>query len=256
MEKDLEKQNLINLDPSSSMLGNNHDHTKGRQWIVHGLVFVFICSISAGVGVATFFGQRATELALFQTQFDGTIQQVQGTLQFGLSQKFAASRLLNKVVHVAFLLQYPLHSLIPIHSCTISSLQLYAYAAKYGYGTTFGQSPPYFTLPGMQNISAELYLLGGNLRGTEWHPLVTNDTRSAWETWAKQNIAVQTKGLAPNIFKTINTTAYKYGICNKTSATTYARVSGTIVGGDPRFQHWLFPIWQGISIPLSPSSIL
>ena len=40
------------------------------------------------------------------------------------------------------------------------------------------------------------------------------------------------------------TTAYQYGICNKTSLTTKARVSGTIIGGDPRFKHWLFPLWQ------------
>ena len=87
---DLE-QNLI---PSTSL--SYHISKKRKEYFyIHGLVFVFICCLAAAGGVATFFGQRALELAVFKTAFDGTIQQLPNTVQIGLSQKFAASRLLN-----------------------------------------------------------------------------------------------------------------------------------------------------------------
>ena len=170
---DLE-QNLI---PSTSL--SYHISKKRKEYFyIHGLVFVFICCLAAAGGVATFFGQRALELAVFKTAFDGTIQQLPNTVQIGLSQKFAASRLLNK---------------------------LYTFSVENGCGTTKGQSPPFFTLPGLQNYSLEFKTLGGSLRGVEWHPFVDNNTRPAWESWAKQNIASQTVG-SPGFFKTINAT--------------------------------------------------
>ena len=170
MEKDLE-QNIL---PTSSL-------DKRKVWILHGLVFGFICCLSAGVGVATFFGQRAVELAAFQAQFDGNVQQLQNTMQTGLSQKFSASRLVNK---------------------------LYAYGSAYGYGTTYGQKPPFFTLPGITNYTLEIIKLGGSLRDVNWLPFVDNNTRPAWEAWAKKNIQSQTQGLnlPPSVFTTINAT--------------------------------------------------
>ena len=236
-EKDLE----MNLD-------NDHN-IKKRNWLLHAVVFVFLCCLSAGIGYATFFGQRQVELTVFQTQFDGTVQLITNSLQLSLKQKFAASRLLNK---------------------------MYSTAAKHGYGTSYGQQPPYLILPGYQNFSVEITLLGGFIRGLELHPLVDETTRPAWESWAKNNIASLADGMSPSFYKVINTTgesrdhsihcvyttnitslyplsvfdrprfitAYKYGICNKTSLTAKARVSGTIIGGDPRFKHWLFPLWQ------------
>ena len=173
MANDLE-ENLV--QPSLDIL---QKRGQKREWIIHGLVLLVICCLSAGGGVATFFGQRALELAVFRIQFDGSLQQLQNTVQIGLSQKFAASRLLNK---------------------------LYSYGTAYGCGTTFGQTPPFFTLPGIQNYSTEFKALGGSLRGLEWHPLVDNNTRAEWELWAKKNIAVQTDGLSPSFFKTINAT--------------------------------------------------
>lgn len=41
----------------------------------------------------------------------------------------------------------------------------------------------------------------------------------------------------------MNVTAYKYGIYNKNGGKQQ-RASNVIPGGDPRFQHWLFPVWQ------------
>ena len=161
-----------NLVPSSGKF----EKKKCRQWIFHAATFVFICCISAGAGVALFFSQRATELTVFKIQLDGTISQLQRTIQSGLSQKFAASRLLNKI---------------------------YAFSAEYGYGTTYGQSPPFFLLPGIQNYSLELMTLG-DIRGTEWHPLVDNNTRPAWESWAKE--IIKTQGLSPSVFNTVNNT--------------------------------------------------
>ena len=166
-------------DLEKNLVSGDDQIKKRNDRLVHGLVASFICCISAGAGVAIFFGQRATELAIFKTQFDGTIQQLQSTIQIGLSQKYAASRLLNK---------------------------LFTYGAESGCGTTYGQSPPFFTLPGFQHFSDEIKTLGGSLRGIQWNPLVNNNTRTEWELWAKKNIAVQTVGLPPSVFNTINAT--------------------------------------------------
>ena len=160
---------------------NNTDHKFKKkyckiEWLIHGLAFLFICCISAGAGIAIFFGERATEIAIFKTEFEGTIHQLQSTVQAGLAQKFAASRLLNKI---------------------------YAYADWYGYGTEYGQKAPYFLLPGIQNYTIELMTLS-DVRGSEWHPLVDNTTRPAWELWAKQIILKQ--GFSPTVLRTINNT--------------------------------------------------
>ena len=153
---------------------------KRNHQVIHGLVFLLFCCLSGGAGIATYFGRKSVELSKFQTEFNGNFEQLQSILQYALSQKFATSRLLNK---------------------------MYSVAVKHGYGTTLDQKPPFFTLPGYQNYSSELIQLGGNLRGTEWHPLVVeNNTRSAWESWAKKNIASQAAGMSPSVFNTINAT--------------------------------------------------
>ena len=146
------------------------------EWLIHGLAFVFICCISAGAGLAIYFGKRATEVAVFKSEFDGTIHQLESTIQTGLAQKFAASRLLNKI---------------------------YAFNEYFGYGTSYGQKAPYFLLPGIQNYTIELMTLG-DVRGSEWHPLVDNTTRPAWEQWTKQ--IIKTQGLSPTVLRTINNT--------------------------------------------------
>ena len=101
----------------------------------------------------------------------------------------------------------------------------------------------------------------GTLRGIGWYPLLdtTNtSTRPAWEAWAKKNIITQTVNLpfpdSRTAFNTINNTAYKYGIYNKTSATSRAR-DGNVIGGDPRFAHWIFPAWQVAPLGTSSSAI-
>lgn len=102
----------------------------------------------------------------------------------------------------------------------------------------------------------------GTLRGIGWYPLLdtTNtSTRPAWEAWAKQNIITQTMNLpfpdSQIAFNFMNNTAYKYGIYNKTSATTRAR-DGDVIGGDPRFARWIFPAWQVAPLAISTSAFL
>ena len=53
----------------------------------------------------------------------------------------------------------------------------------------------------------------------------------------------------------MNTTAYKYGIYNKTSPTTKAPAGNVVPGGDPRFDHWLFPVWQQAPLATTVSSV-
>lgn len=88
------------------------------------------------------------------------------------------------------------------------------------------------------------------------NPLVDtsiNTTRPAWEAWARKNIAPQTFGVKGNqsAFNTINSTAYKFGIWYKNANNKQVRANDVIVGGDPRFKNWLFPVWQ--HVPLSDS---
>ena len=174
----IQKVNIMtNLEENLVHSTSEKEKTVKRdRCCIHGLVIVLICCISAGAGLALFFSQRATELTVFKIQLDGTISQLQRTIQLGISKKQSASRLLNKI---------------------------YAYAAEYGYGTTYGQSPPFFLLPGIQNYTLELMTLG-DVRGTEWHPLVDNNTRPAWELWTKE--IIKTQGLSPSVFHTVNNT--------------------------------------------------
>ena len=191
---------------SSNVLNDNLDkiEVKRQNWVKHGLFVFLFCCIAVGVGVGTYYGTYATQFIAFQTQFQSSSTQLQFSIQAGLIQKCAASRLIGK---------------------------LFRQAATLGCGTTPGEAPPYMTLPGFQGYVDEISLLAGNPRAIEWAPLVdtTNPaTRSAWEAWAKKNIALQTAGYDASIFKIINTTAYEYGICNKTSATTKARAGNVI----------------------------
>ena len=208
---------------SSSNINNDDldgEEIKQQNWVKHGLFLFFFCCVSAGVGVGTFFGTYNQQLTSFQTQFQSSATQLQVEILAGLVQKVAASRLIRKMI---------------------------GHAAKLGCGTTSGEAPPFMTLPGFQEYAEEISFLAGSPRAIEWAPLVdtTNAaTRLSWEVWSKKNIAVQTTGFDPSVFKTINTTAYTYGIYNKTSATTKARAGDVIPGADPRFDHWLFPIWQ------------
>ena len=134
--------------------------------------------------------------------------------------------------------------------------KMYGTAAHYGYGLTYGQKPPFFSLPGYEIFFTELATLGGYLRSMNWNPLVdtTNtSTRTAWENWAKKNIVPQTYGLPGNQseFNTINTTSYKYGIYTRNSKG-FVRADDVVPGGDPRFKNYLFPVWQ--VAPLATSS--
>ena len=103
-----------------------------------------------------------------------TVVLLENQIAFGFKQKFAVSRLLQK---------------------------LYGQAVKHGYGLTYGQKPPFFSLPGYEGFFTELQTLGGYLRSMNWNPLVdtTNTSmRPAWEAWAKENIVPQTYGLPGN----------------------------------------------------------
>ena len=107
--------------------------------IKNALTFFVLCGLSAGIGFATFSTQRQSQLIVFQNAVDSSVLQLQFTVQAALSQKFAASRLVGK---------------------------LFGHATKLGYGTTYGQELPTFTLPGYQDITTEILTLAGNLRGT------------------------------------------------------------------------------------------
>ena len=192
---------------------------KGRYWIIHVCVILIFCGFSGGIGYASYDSQRAPQLAAFHTQFLGTTSQLQISMQSTFTQYFSASKLLGLLI---------------------------SYAAKYGYG---GGAPPFISVPGYQNITGQLLQMSGNIRTLAWGPLVdTTDptTRPAWESWAKQNLASVTAGYSASSsnFKAVNTTVYKFGIYNKTSATTRKTAGSFIPGGDPRFSRWLFPIWQ------------
>jgi len=189
----------------------------GRSWIFHVCAILIFCGFSGGIGYASYDSQRAPQLAAFRTQLLGTTSHLQLAVQSTFAQYFSTSKVLGL---------------------------LFSYAAKYGYG---GGAPPFMTLPGFQNITGELMKLSGNIRSVSWVPLVdtTDPTlRPAWESWVKQQTATETAGYAASNFIAINTTAYKFGIYNKTSATTRKRAGSFIPGGDPRFAHWLFPIAQ------------
>ena len=98
-----------------------------------------------------FLGAHAPEFAVFQTQLNSCFDQLQNSVSTGLGQTFAASRMMQ---------------------------HLYGYASKYGYGTSLGQAPPFFTLPGFQDYATELSTLaGGNLRSVGWAPLVDTTNR-------------------------------------------------------------------------------
>ena len=55
--------------PSASSIKNDPSSSK-RAWIVHIVVVLLSCGLSAGAGFALFVGQRANQLVSFQTQFD------------------------------------------------------------------------------------------------------------------------------------------------------------------------------------------
>lgn len=173
------KVSMTAKDLEMNLENDDRKIKKRKQWILHAVVFGCLCCLSAGIGYATFFVQRQVELTVFNTQFDGTVQLIANSLQLSIQQKFAASRLLNN---------------------------MYSIAAKHGYGMTYGQKPPYLTLPGYQKFSVEINLLAGFSRGLEIHPLVDNNTRPAWEAWAKTNIASLSDGMPPSFYNVINTT--------------------------------------------------
>ena len=145
LEKNMPK---LSSKPSTSN-ANNSTATKKRkfssmEWIVYSCIFLFICGISSGVGVATYNVAHSPQNVLFQVQFNSATTQLQNSIQAGLKQKFAGSSLLGK---------------------------MFSYAAKYGYGTTYGQVPPFFTLPGFQDYATDIITLGV-FRNINWYPLV------------------------------------------------------------------------------------
>ena len=107
---------------------------KKRKWIFHVLMFVISCMFSAGAGYAAFVGQHNPQTKLFKTQFEGTVVLLGQSIQAGFNQKFSAARLLQK---------------------------LHLSAIQRGYGEKYLQSPPFFTLPGYEDIFTELATLGG-----------------------------------------------------------------------------------------------
>ena len=125
-----------NLQLSRQSTAENGPDIKKRNWI-HALAILISCGFSAGVGYAAFVGQRAPQMVTFQTQFDSTVVLLENSIQAGFVQKFTASRLLQK---------------------------LYGTAVKYGYGLTYGQQPPFFSLPGFADIFTELATLGGKTK--------------------------------------------------------------------------------------------
>ena len=215
-EADIEssqRDDVIMRDPPPPQTSTN----QGKIWTFHVCMIMIFAGFSGGVGYACFNSQRTPELAAFHLQLSGVTSQLQISVQSTFTQYFSASKLFGL---------------------------LFVYAAKYGYG---GGAPPFMTVPGLQNITSQLLQMSGNIRSLSWLPLVdtTDPTlRPAWESWAKQNFVLQTAGYGVKNFAIVNTTAYKFGIYNKTSLTTRVRAGSFIPGGDPRFSHWLFPIWQ------------
>ena len=202
---------VINSDPPTTPT------TKGKFWIFHVCVILMFCGFSGGIGYACYDSQRAPQVASFQTQWLGTTSQLQTSTQHTFTQYFSVSKLVGLLV---------------------------SFSAKRACG---GGVPPFMNVPGFQNLSAQLLQSSGNIRSLAWLPLVdtTDPTlRPKWESWAKQNLASQFVGYAASNFLAVNTTAYKFGIYNKTSETTRKRAGSIIPGGDPRFARWLFPIWQ------------
>ena len=112
---------LSSKPPSTNVKNTAHSDNKssaskkrklsGIELIIYTTIFFFICGISAGVGYATFAVAHSPQKALFQIQFNSVITQLQISIQTGLKQKFAGSSLMGK---------------------------MFAWAAKYGYGTSHG----------------------------------------------------------------------------------------------------------------------
>lgn len=184
-----------------------------NKWRIRTLrisVFLIMCCLAAALGAASFKLLRDIEISNFNSSFKSLVTQLGTSIQVGLGNKFVAARLLETI---------------------------YQAAVQNGYAGKL----PYLTLPGYEKIAGEIIKLA-SLRALSWNPLVNATTRAPYEAWAKKAIFQQTN--ITSIIKTVNTTAYTYGVYNRTLSGGKIRTKTIISGGDPRYNTWLFPCWQ------------
>ena len=84
-----------NTPQSSQKRSPNVSSTTKQPWLQHGIFLLCISCLSAGLGVATFYGAHAPEFAIFETQLNSCFDQIQNTVAAGLGQTFAASRMMQ-----------------------------------------------------------------------------------------------------------------------------------------------------------------
>ena len=81
--------------PDSSQRSPSVSSSTKQPWLQHGVFLVCISCLSAGLGVATFYGAHAPEFAVFETQLNSCFDQIHNTVHAGIGQTFAASRMMQ-----------------------------------------------------------------------------------------------------------------------------------------------------------------
>ena len=161
-------------------------------------VYFLLCSLVAGIGSATFLFIRNSEYAVMMTEFTSTSSLIKQRVFEDISKKAIASDLMN---------------------------HLFAYADEGGYGGTF----PNITLPGFELTMNAMRNLA-DLRFVNLCPLISNDTRSGFEHYAKVTAASQIELQSLNISQ------------NGITDFDNKRVSGYIKNST--YPTLLLPIWQ------------
>lgn len=113
---------------------------------------------------------------------------------------------------------------------------------------------PMVTLPGFISLGREFEELG-NFRTLTWQPMVSASQRSTYEAWARKNIMTLGSNLTSTI-KTINATAYKYGIFTRLDDIGgRERTKLPIPGISPQRQYLMFPMWNKYPLDSTASTV-
>lgn len=131
---DLERGDNSNIRPTTTKIyvcvdddtNTTATNPKNRtqQWFMHGFVVLCCCCFAAGLGLATYYGAYAPEMAVFKSQFNSCVVQLQTTVDGSFVKIFAASRLLGNLYQSAVKYKYGIlpSSLLINTSFHISSL--------------------------------------------------------------------------------------------------------------------------------------
>ena len=96
------------VDDDTNITSTNPKN-RTQQWFSHVFVVLCCCCFAVGLGVATYFGVYAPEMAVFKAQFNSCVVQLQTTVEGSFVRKFAASRLLGNLYQSAVKYKYGTH---------------------------------------------------------------------------------------------------------------------------------------------------